>query len=105
MPEKFNILDRYLLNMKIELLNTKGDYQKKDKLVDGACERLDLLLDMSRNMQIHMNRNYKAMRMLNVETGFGDWIEFTDDDGVKCKVMWKPDMSDYRLGWRERKDD
>ena len=92
MPEKFNILDRYLLSMKISLLNTKGDYQKKNKLVDNACERLDLLLDMSRNMQIHMERNYKATRMLNVDSN--DWIEYVDDDGVKCKVMWRPNMYD-----------
>ena len=92
MPEKFNILDRYLLSMKLALLNTKGNYQKKDKIVDGTCERIDLMLDMSRNMQIHMNRNYKATRMLDVDSN--DWIEYTDDDGVKCKVMWRGNMYD-----------
>lgn len=90
LPEKFNILDRYLLSMKIELLNTKGDYQKKDKLVDNACNHIDLMLDMSRNMQIHVERNLKSTRMLDVDSN--DWIEFVDDDGVKCKVMWRPNM-------------
>ncbi len=42
--------------MKIQMLNSIGYNTKGNKMISGYCDEIDLLLDITRNIQIHTCR-------------------------------------------------
>ena len=88
LSDKFTLLNRELLDLKIALLNSVNYDKKKNPQVNTTCNVVDMLLEISRNIQIHTCRvvNKKFVTEEDLECD-NNW-EWVDESGTTHYHNW-----------------